>query len=121
MDYKTRSKTQKARRRFEARDLIFALKKSTPCCDCRLGYHPCQIDIVRKDGSKSIQLSKVLHKSKKFILDELARCDFVCSNCNRMRTWEFQRLNRQDPTKEETQEDLDSKTWEPESSPGQSF
>jgi hypothetical protein len=97
MDYKSRSKMQKARRRFEARDLIIALKKSTPCRDCNAGFHPCQIDIVRKDGSKSIQLSKVLHKSKKFIMHELVQCDFVCANCNRMRTWNFQRKNRQEP------------------------
>jgi hypothetical protein len=94
MDYKDRAKVQKSRRRFEAREMIHELKTNTPCADCNHPFHPCQMDVARKDGSKSIQLSRVLHKSQKFIAEELKKCDFVCSNCNRLRTWEFQRKVR---------------------------
>lgn len=125
MNYKERSKAQKARRRFESRDMIQAMKENTPCKDCGSKLHPCQIDIVRKDGTKSIQLSKVLHKSRKFILEELELCDFVCSNCNRLRTWKYQRSMRREfegstdvisPEKNDGIVDsLDSKTWTPQS------
>ena len=96
MNYKERSKIQKARRRFESREMIQLMKENSPCKDCSLKFHPCQIDIVRKDGTKSVQLSKVLHKSRKFIIEELKLCDFVCSNCNRLRTWKYQRGARQE-------------------------
>lgn len=76
--------------------MVFILKKDTPCKDCESTYHPCQMDIVRKNGDKSVQLSKVLHKSRKFLIEELSLCDVVCANCNRLRTWNFQRQNRKD-------------------------
>lgn len=96
MEYKERNKTQRARRRFELRELIYHLKESNSCVDCGNNYHPCQVDIVRKDGTKSVQLSKVLHKSKQFLIEELQKCVFICSNCNRIRTWEYQRQIRKD-------------------------
>lgn len=94
MDYKENAKIQGARRRFESREMIFDLKSRTSCIDCGHKFHPSQIDIVRKNGERSIQLSKVLHKSRKFIMDEIEKCDFICANCNRLRTWNFQRKSR---------------------------
>jgi hypothetical protein len=46
----------------------------------------------REDEIKEHQLNQIAHQKMKTIESEIAKCDVVCSNCHRERT--FQRLNR---------------------------
>lgn len=86
-----------ARRRFEAKELIRALKDA-PCTDCGNTYEHYQMDFVRKDEKRGLPVSKLLLKSKNTIVREAGKCDLVCALCGRTRIWKKQRAARMGPT-----------------------
>lgn len=70
-----------------ARDL-----KSGPCMDCGNEFHHCAMDFDhRPDEEKGGTISRLVNNwkiSEKVLRDEIAKCDVVCANCHRIRTWE---------------------------------
>lgn len=69
------------------REEVFALK-SGPCVDCKQSYHPCVMDFDHVLPGKVQSLAKMVGRySKAAILEEIAKCELVCSNCHRVRTW----------------------------------
>lgn len=86
-----------ARRRFEARELINQLK-SQPCKDCNDVFEPCQMDFIKREGDRTIPISKMLLKSQARIMKEVQNSDLVCANCARLRVWKIQRAKRSGPT-----------------------
>lgn len=97
MDLRRQNAAKMARRRFEARELLDRLK-SAPCEDCRRSFHPCQMDLLRKQGGRPLPLSRMMHLSKERLLEEAGVCDLVCANCSRLRSWRRQRERRMGPT-----------------------
>lgn len=95
-DPKKENAAKMARRRFEARETLDR-EKSRPCKDCGHSYHPCQIDVLSKGGRK-VPIARMLHLSVNRILEEIRRCDLVCANCSRLRTWMRGREKRRGPT-----------------------
>jgi hypothetical protein len=88
-----------ARRRFEARNLIFRFKKRhLECKDCGQSWHPCQLDFYRPQGGPSRAISRRLLRSLDVIQTDMEACDLVCANCGRLRTWHAQRAKRAGPT-----------------------
>lgn len=85
-----------ARRRFEARELLHKLK-SGPCKDCGQKYLPCQMDFVRQESTDKAPVSKLLLRSRAAIMADVEKCDLVCANCGRLRTWNKQRDSRSGP------------------------
>jgi hypothetical protein len=73
-------------------DLVRALK-SQPCTDCGVSYPHYVMDFDHVRGEKKFNVSSVISsfKSKQRVLDEIAKCEVVCSNCHRTRTWIRQR------------------------------
>ena len=70
----------------EAREYIRSLK-SKPCMDCGGIFHPVSMDFDHVRGVKVIQISKLVGCNKERILAEVSKCDVVCSNCHRVRTY----------------------------------
>ncbi len=70
---------------------IRAQKEGKPCTDCD-EYHPHYVmDFDHVSGSKLFNLSGAAYShGMQSIIDEIAKCELVCSNCHRERT--FQRL-----------------------------
>lgn len=70
------------------------LLKSKPCMDCGGEFQPCVMDFDhREPADKIANVSRLVRDGKfKQILDEIAKCDVVCANCHRIRTW---RRNKQ--------------------------
>lgn len=65
--------------------------KSKPCADCEIQYPFYVMDFDhREDEIKEFALNQVDRMTMKAIKAEIAKCDVVCSNCHRERT--FQRL-----------------------------
>ena len=64
--------------------------KSNPCADCGKRYHPVCMDFDHM-GEKRFNISQVKHLSIKSISKEIKKCELVCSNCHRLRT--FKRRN----------------------------
>jgi hypothetical protein len=76
---------KKARER--KRDLINAAKNN-PCMDCakQFPYYVMDLDHVKGDKICNVSLMVSLRFSDEEILEEIAKCDVVCSNCHRERT-----------------------------------
>jgi hypothetical protein len=80
----------------EARELIQKIKEETPCADCgnKFPYYVMDFDHVR--GEKLGNISEIFFNLGRLKLEEeIKKCDVVCSNCHRVRS--FNRMRpRQD-------------------------
>jgi hypothetical protein len=68
------------------RALVLAAK-SGPCMDCGGVFHYSVMDLDHVRGEKRFALALAGHYSKAVVEAEIAKCDLVCSNCHRMRTF----------------------------------
>lgn len=68
------------------REIIRALK-DFPCVDCGIKYPYYVMDFDHKRGKKLAHLSSLAGNSLERILDEITKCDLVCANCHRIRTY----------------------------------
>ncbi len=64
--------------------------KDVPCMDCGNKFPPCAMDFdhrVKKD--KEIDVGRMINGgwSKEKVDKEVKKCDIVCSNCHRIRTY----------------------------------
>lgn len=65
--------------------------KSKPCMDCGGTFHFVAMDFDHVRGEKLFSLGVVQGHSVEKIMAEIAKCDVVCSNCHRIRTWKRRR------------------------------
>lgn len=84
---KDRRGTAKSRRH-KLLEFVNTLKTS-PCIDCKNSFPPPSMDFDHLLDDKKDSIANLIKKgySKKVILLEIAKCELVCSNCHRMRTW----------------------------------
>lgn len=69
------------------RELLHKLK-SVPCADCGGKFDPVCMDFDHRDSATKMgKLSNMHHHGEAAILAEVAKCDVVCSNCHRLRTY----------------------------------
>lgn len=63
--------------------------KNHPCVDCGIQYHPIIMEFDHRDPTtKLFNVSQPQSVSSlKKLKDELAKCDVVCANCHKLRTW----------------------------------
>ncbi len=77
------------RSRGERYDFIAQLK-SAPCLDCKGTFAPCVMDYDHRDPSTKVGGVSELVKTYvpwSRVLEEIAKCDLVCSCCHRLRTY----------------------------------
>lgn len=72
------------RYRDNAYKLILKLKDN-PCMDCGNKFHPCAMDFDHVKGEKIFSLNTMYSEIK--VLEEVAKCELVCANCHRVRTY----------------------------------
>lgn len=60
--------------------------KSVSCADCGGSFHYCQMDFDHL-VEKVRDVSRLVGGSTKKLLEEMAKCEVVCSNCHRLRTF----------------------------------
>lgn len=72
----------------ERRRAFILQYKSNPCMDCGGKFEPCAMDFDHVRGKKYKALSCLVlaQASEEMILEELKKCELVCSNCHRVRT-----------------------------------
>lgn len=65
------------------------LKRATPCKDCGTHYPPVCMDYDHVDGPKVRAVSEMIsnHASWEAISAEIEKCELVCANCHRLRTY----------------------------------
>lgn len=62
--------------------------KESPCVDCGNTFHPCAMDFDHINEDKINDVSNMIRLSSwAKILEEIAKCELVCANCHRVRTW----------------------------------
>lgn len=75
--------------RARRKELVDELK-SKPCMDCGGIFPPCVMDFDhRGEDDKIADICTMVTRrgtSMKRLLEEIAKCDLVCSNCHRIRT-----------------------------------
>ena len=74
----------------EIKEYIFKVKDA-PCMDCGIKYPPYVMDFDHREPeqkefniSYAVRLKSPLRK----IQEEIDKCDLVCANCHRIRTWQ---------------------------------
>lgn len=66
-----------------------SLKDNQPCMDCRQSYPHYVMDWDHRPGeTKLFGVGTASgNRSRQAVLDEITKCDLVCSNCHRERTY----------------------------------
>jgi len=88
-------------RRQSHRQLLRELRER-PCADCdqRFPYHVMQFDHRDPTTKTGLVTQMVGRAGRDKILAEVAKCDVVCSNCHRMRTYARREASRIEGTRE---------------------
>ena len=63
--------------------------KQSPCMDCGNTFPPCAMDFDHRIATEKLHCVSRLAgtvRSMKKIIEEIDKCDLVCSNCHRIRT-----------------------------------
>jgi len=73
--------------RKELKEIVLELK-SHPCMDCRIVYPYYVMDFDHRDANdKNCNVSQMRSSTKEKLLAEIAKCDLVCANCHRIRSF----------------------------------
>lgn len=75
------------RRRQEMRDYVRNIKATTPCTDCGHIYPYYVMDFDHIRDKINIVSHFVKAMSTKKLLEEIDKCEVVCANCHRIRTY----------------------------------
>ena len=83
------------------RDAIRAFvkkEKEKPCMDCRQTYHWFAMDFDHVRGKKTYNLSICAQKGLSLgrVKQEIEKCDLVCANCHRFRTFVRNKMKYED-------------------------
>ncbi|SRR6266498_4310479 len=62
--------------------------KNVPCADCGVKYPWYCMDFDHVQGEKEFNVSMMIEKSRARIQKEIDKCEVVCSNCHRERTYQ---------------------------------
>jgi hypothetical protein len=73
----------------EKKRIVEELKVSTPCADCKKKFPPVCMDFDHVRGVKRSGIAKMVVQtfSVEALREEIAKCDLVCANCHRIRTY----------------------------------
>lgn len=75
------------KRRLKIKIFLQRLKESTPCADCKKFFPFMCMDFDHIRGNKLGDVSDFRNKTMKSLMREIAKCEIVCANCHRVRTW----------------------------------
>lgn len=89
---KEKPERRSAQGKKEVQQMLGHMKEQSGCVDCKQKYPWYILDFDHVYGKKVANIGQMLNYfSVEDILKEVAKCDIVCSNCHRERT--FQRKN----------------------------
>ena len=64
------------------------VKEKNPCMDCKISYPYYMMDFDHVRGTKQANVAELINTLSQKRLDaEIAKCEIVCSNCHRARTY----------------------------------
>jgi len=85
---KTRTRT--TRNRTLAKRKIWDIKEESGCVDCKEKYPHYMLDFDHlPEFEKLGSPTEIMHKySWEKAMEEISKCDIVCANCHKIRTWQ---------------------------------
>lgn len=92
--YRALARAYARKKRDELYETINRLKM-VPCVDCKVQYSPWIMDFDHKNPKEKVAgISRLISNNADLekILEEIKKCDVICANCHRERTYN-QRLN----------------------------
>lgn len=79
---------EKARRWEGGMQAMIAAAKARPCADCGGKFPACAMDFDHLPGSaKAFNMAAAKKIGVAKVRAEIAKCEVVCANCHRIRTW----------------------------------
>ena len=87
---KVKLQNLKRERTNKLRLYIQEIKSNTPCTDCGIQYpsYIMDFDHIPERGKKEYDISNLkLFSSIEVLKQEIEKCEVVCSNCHRHRSW----------------------------------
>lgn len=89
------------RRSHERKDMLIKLKGGK-CMDCGFAGHPAALDFDHRNPfEKYLPIARLLNGAKMAkLMEEVEKCDLVCANCHRIRTWVTGRFAKRTMEKE---------------------
>jgi len=78
------------RGRWRAQARLLDELRAVPCADCGASFPPCAMDFDHRSSElKEAGVTRMIGRAgTKRILAEVAKCDIVCANCHRARTFD---------------------------------
>lgn len=61
--------------------------RSKPCLDCNGEFLPFQMDFDHTSDDKEYNVTQMATFSEAALIAEIAKCEVVCANCHRLRTY----------------------------------
>lgn len=87
----TQERTEKWRKNGFRNTILYIqkIKSDTPCLDCNKFYHYSIMDFDHRNGDTKINNVSAMARNYKLktIIEEIEKCDVVCANCHRLRTY----------------------------------
>ena len=77
-------------KRYAVRRAIIAAAKAQPCADCHRHFPGYVMDLDHVRGKKCFEVGSATFYALKKLYAEIAKCDPVCANCHRVRTFQHQ-------------------------------
>ena len=83
-----KNRAQNKARLIETREALSAYKIKKGCTDCGYNAHPAALDFDHMPGQvKSFTIGSDGIRNRARIWQEVAKCEVVCANCHRIRTF----------------------------------
>lgn len=76
-------------REYKKSNEIIIKAKSVPCMDCNKVYPWYVMDFDHVRGEKKFNIGASRHCGINKIKEEIEKCEIVCSNCHRFRTYQY--------------------------------
>lgn len=74
------------------REWVIAYKLEHGCADCGYSAHHAALDFDHRPGTTKVRdIKSGQQLGWQALMDEVAKCDVVCANCHRIRTYERRR------------------------------
>ena len=86
------SNQHRAKRRKILRDIVLVAKQGISCADCKgdFPYYVMEFDHVRGEKLGAIAVMVHIPVAQDVLEKEIAKCELVCANCHRERTFKRQ-------------------------------
>lgn len=85
---KTKERTNRARTKYSRH--LWELKESSGCIDCgeKYPHYMLEFDHLPEHEKLDSPMDIARNYNMQKALDEVAKCDIVCANCHKIRTWQ---------------------------------